>query len=167
MNMQRFNPLMVRAVSSNERFVQLGLAGCRRAFTLLESLMAAGILLCVVVAVTSAVTAGQQQAYEAQQRIAAGLAAEELMSRLMAKPYSDLATWHGHTQAVGTMTNMAGHAMPDMFDGIGRNVSVTTSLQEIPDIDVRVRGRTVTVRAFDQTGRVLSELQRFVPEPSS
>jgi type II secretory pathway pseudopilin PulG len=137
----------------------------RAGFTLLESLMAAGILLTVVVAVTTAVTAGQQQAYEAQQRIAAGLAAEELMSRLMAKPYNDLATWHGHTQAVGTMTNMAGQPMPATFDGIGRNVSVTTSLQTIAGLDVRVRGRTVIVRSFDLTGRVLSELSRFVPEP--
>ena len=51
----------------------------RRGFTLMESLMASGILLVIVVAVTSAITAGQQHAYEAHLRIAASLAAEELL----------------------------------------------------------------------------------------
>ena len=54
----------------------------RRAFTLLEALMAAGILFAVVVGVTSAVTAGQLHAFEARQRIAASLAAEELIGRI-------------------------------------------------------------------------------------
>src|SRR5262245_1838221 len=70
----------------------------RRAFTLVEALMATGLLLVVVVAVSTAITAGQQQAYEAHQRIAASLAAEELMGRIAADDYASLLTWNGHTE---------------------------------------------------------------------
>ena len=136
-------------------------------FTLLESLMAAGILLIVVVSVTSAITAGQQHAYEAQQQIAASFAADELIGRLVIQPYGALPTWNGHTEPVGSMTDMSGQPMPTTFGAIGRAVQVTTSLKTLPGNSVRIRGRTVRVRAFVDDGRVLSDLSRFVPEPQS
>ena len=139
----------------------------RRGFTLLEALMAAGILLVVVIAVTSAVTAGQQHAYEAQQHIAASLAAEELMGRVMVQPYADLPTWDGHTEAVGTMTDVSGSPMPGSFNMVGRDVQVTTTMKTLAELDVRVQGRTVRVRGFNAEGRVLVELSRFIPEPQS
>ena len=129
--------------------------------------MAAGILLVVVVAVTSAVTAGQQQALEAKQRIAGTLAAEELMGRLITLAYDTLPGWNGHTEACGSMTNVAGQPMPESFDGIGRDVQVTTSLKIMEDLDVKVRGRSIRVRAFEYTGRTLADITRFVPEPQS
>jgi type II secretory pathway pseudopilin PulG len=141
--------------------------GHRRGFTLLEALMAAGILLVVVVSVTSAIAAGQQNAYEAHQRIAATLAAEELISRLAAETYDNLPTWDGHTEAAGDMTDMDGNLLPASFAMIGRDVRVTTALKTVPGPDVRIRGRVVRVRAFNEHGRVLSELSRFTPEPQS
>jgi hypothetical protein len=137
----------------------------RRAFTLLESLMAAGILLAVVVSATSAITAGQQHAYEAHQRIAAGLAGEELMGRLLTVDYDALPTWNGYAEAAGAMVDMTGATMPQSFASIGRDVQITTALRTIPDVDVRVRGRMIHVRAFNAQGRVLAELDRFIPEP--
>src|SRR5262245_10274872 len=107
----------VSAVRHHQRAV------ARRAgFTLLESIMAAGILLVVVVSVTSAITAGQQHAYEAQQQISASLAAEEMLGRLSTKTYDSLPTWDGHTEPVGTMTDVAGQPMPSVFASIGRDV---------------------------------------------
>jgi len=138
-----------------------------RGFTLMESLMAAGILLAIVVAVTSAITAGQQHAFEARQRIAATLAAEELMGRLMILPYDNLPAWNGHTEPVGALTDMGGNPFPDTFDSIGRDVNVTTSLRTVPDIPVNVRGRSLRIRAFDASDRTLVELTRFIPEPQS
>lgn len=129
--------------------------------------MASAILFAVVVSVTQAITAGQQHAHEAQQRIAATLAAEELMGRLSSVPYADLPTWNGFTQAVGAMTDVAGQAMPDSFAAVGRRVSVRTSLQTVPGVDIRVRGRTVRIQAFDRDNRTLCDLQQFIPEPSS
>ena len=136
-----------------------------RGFTLLEALMAAGILLAVVVSATSAITAGQQHAYEAQQRIAACLAGEELMGRLLTVEYNALPGWNGYTEAAGTMTDMSGAPTPESFAAIGRDVQVSTALRTVPDVDVRVRGRVVHVRAFSAQGRVLAELDRFIPEP--
>jgi hypothetical protein len=141
--------------------------GQRRAFTLVEALMAAGILLMIVFAVTSAITAGQQHAFEAHKRIAGTLAAEELMGRLITEPYADLASWNGYTEAVGAMTDMYGQPMPQSFDAVGRDVTVVLSLEELPDVGVNIRGRTVTVRSFDTEAQTLAELTRFIPEPQS
>ena len=129
--------------------------------------MASGLLLMVVVAVTSAITAGQQNAYEAHQRIAGALAAEELMGRLAAEDYARLPNWNGYTEAVGTLSDMGGNAMPSTMQMVGRDVRVTTGMQAIAGLDVRVRGTTVTVRAFNKEGRTLASLSRFVPEPQA
>jgi Tfp pilus assembly protein PilV len=131
----------------------------------MESMMAAGILLVIVLAVTSAITAGQQNAYEAHQRIAATLAAEELMGRLITEPWDDLSAWNGYTEPVGTMTDIDGQPMPASFKMIGRQAEVTTTLKTISGLGVNVRGRTVDVRAFNAEGRILADLIRFVPEP--
>jgi hypothetical protein len=140
---------------------------CRRGFTLLESLSAAGILLVIVIAVTSAITAGQQHALEANRRIAATLAVEELVGRLTTEDYASLPTWNGYAEAVGSMTDMDGGAMPNSFAAIGRDVQVVTELKEIGELDVRVRGRVITVRGVDADNRLLAEVSRFVPEPAS
>ena len=139
----------------------------QRGFTLLESLMATGILLAVVVSVSSAITAGQQNAYEAQQRIAGTLAAEELLGRLITLPYDQLPAWHGHSEAVGAMTDMAGEPLPGSMVMVGRGVRVTTTLQSLGAVGVRVQGRLVQVVSVNAEGRVLAELRRFVPEPQS
>lgn len=136
-------------------------------FTLIEALMATGLLLVVVVAVTSAITAGQQNAYEAHRRIAASLAAEELMGRLATVAYDKLAEWNGFSEAPGSMTDLAGQAMPSSLQLVGRDVHVISDMKSIAGMDVRVRGRTLTVRAFSGDGRTLASITRFVPEPSS
>ncbi|UCD75597.1 MAG: hypothetical protein JSV91_01520 [Phycisphaerales bacterium] len=129
--------------------------------------MATGILLGIVVAVTSAITAGQQHAYEAHRRIAATLAAEELMGRLVAAPYDTLITWNGYTENVGKMRDLHNQPLPESFDMVGRDVVVVTSLEDFDDLGVHVQGRTVQVRAFGADGRTLAQLTRFIPEPMS
>ena len=131
----------------------------------MESMMAAGILLVIVLAVTSAITAGQQNAYEAHQRIAATLAAEDLMGRLVTKAWDDLSAWNGYTEPVGTMTDVDGQPMPASFEMVGRQAEVTTTIKSISGLGVNIRGRTVMVRSFDADGRILTTVSRFVPEP--
>jgi type II secretory pathway pseudopilin PulG len=138
-----------------------------RAFTLLESLMAAGILLGIVIAVTSAVTAGQQNAWEAQRLIAGTIAAEELMGRLSTEDYDALSTWNGYSEAVGTMTDAQGAAFPESFDPVGRQVSVATELQTYAGLGVIIRGKKVTVQSLGADSEVLCTITRFFPEPSS
>ena len=127
--------------------------------------MAAGILFAVVVGVTSAVTAGQLHALEARQRIAASLAAEELIGRIITDDYADLPIWHGLNEPVGTLTDGAGDPLPRTFDDIGREVEVVSRMETINDLGVAVRGRQVVVRAFKGNGRTLAEITYFIAEP--
>lgn len=136
-------------------------------FTLLEALCACSILAAVVLSVVAAVSAGQMNAYEAQERIAGTLAAEELLGRLIHEPYADLTSWQGHEEAVGAIVDGEGEPLPGAFASIGRRVTVTTSLESIADLGIRVRGRTVQVTAFDMNDRMLADLRVFVPEPQS
>lgn len=140
-------------------------ARARRGFTLMESLMAASILLAVVLSVTTVITAGQQHAFEAHTRIAGTLAAEELIGRLTAENYDALPTWNGYNEPIGTMVDGSGAPFPASFAMIGRDVTVTTLVLEIASPSVNVRGRNVKVRSFNSAGRILAELNRFIPEP--
>ncbi len=128
--------------------------------------MAAGILFAVVVGVTSAVTAGQLHALEARQRIAASLAAEELIGRIITDDYSDLPTWNGFNEPVGTLTDSADNPMSRTFAAIGREVEVVSRMETINDLGVAVRGRQVLVRTFNGDGRTLAEITYFIAEPA-
>lgn len=138
----------------------------QRGFTLLESMLAASLLFVITVAVLSAITAGQQHAYEAHVRIAGTLAAEELMGRLSAEEYSVLAKWDNHSESVGNMVDAEGDPLPSMFVMLGRRVDITTTLVTLPN-GVKVRGRNVTVECFDRDNRVVATVQQFIPEPMS
>lgn len=128
--------------------------------------MAASLLFVTVVAVLTAITAGQQNAYESQVRIAGTLAAEELMSQLASEPYTDLPTWNNFEQGVGTMTDADGDPLPATYDMIGRRVSVSTVIETLPN-GVKIRGRHLNVDAFDRDNRVVATVRQFVPEPKS
>lgn len=139
--------------------------GPRRGYTLLESLMASSILLMIVVAVTGAVSAGQQHAFEAHQRVTGSLAAEELLGRISVLDYAAIGGWNGYVEPVGAMRGLDGAAMPPAFDRLGRRVSVVTETKDLGAIGVLVRGRTIRVTAEDERGRILASLETFVPEP--
>jgi len=133
----------------------------------MEALIASGILLVAVVAVTGAISAGQQNAYEAHVRIAGVFAAEELMGRLVAVDYDDLPGWNGFAEAPGEMTDMNDAPFPENFDMVGRDVEISTSLKKLDDLNVNIRGRDVIVTAVDADGSALVTLNRFIPEPQS
>lgn len=135
----------------------------RRGFTLLEAVMAAGVLLIIVVSVAMAITAGQQHGFEAQQRIAATMAAEELMGRLSAVEQEDLRSqWHGYREEPGEMVDVNGHAFPAPYSAIGRSVVVGEAVKINPKTGVNILGRTLVVRAFDANDRTLAEISRFI-----
>ena len=128
--------------------------------------MAAGILFAVVVGVTSAVTAGQLHALEARQRIAASLAVEELIGRIINDDYADLPTWNGFNEPAGTLTDSADNPMPETFAAIGREVEVVSRMETITDLGIKVRGRQVVVRAFNGNDRTLARITYFIAEPA-
>ncbi|HWB20658.1 MAG TPA: prepilin-type N-terminal cleavage/methylation domain-containing protein [Phycisphaerales bacterium] len=139
----------------------------RCGFTLLESMMAIGILLITVMAVCSAITAGQEHALEANQRIAATLAAEELMGRLTAMPYNSLASWDGFTESPGAMTTMHSDELPEVYGSIGRSVEIIPTMRDIDEVGVKIRGTDIHITAVNTRGRVMAELYHFIPEPQS
>jgi prepilin-type N-terminal cleavage/methylation domain-containing protein len=136
----------------------------RRGFTLIESLMACGILLIIVVAVTSAVTAGQAHAFHAQQRIAGTLAAEEWMGRLEVLDYHALTAMH-QVEEPSTMLDAQGGAFPESFRGVGREVWVSSSYVATSSPNVRINGKLIRVRSFDSEDRTLADIRRFLPDP--
>jgi prepilin-type N-terminal cleavage/methylation domain-containing protein len=138
-----------------------------RGFTLLECMMAVSILLTVVMAVTSAITSGQQHAYEAQQRVAAAMAADELLGRITCDAYANIGLWNNYNEPVGQMKDLANQAMPGVFAGIGRRATVSATLITASAMSIKVRGVTVRVVAFDRGNRTLADVSRFVPEPQS
>jgi len=138
----------------------------RFGFTLLEAMIAISILLVAVVAVSSAVTAGQQHAYEAQLRISGTIAAEELMGRLYTVEYDDLIKdWNGFEQSPGQMRTQHGRVYPAAFKHIGRRVAIEESIQSLTELNVHIHGLTIEVEAFDQHDRSLVTLKRFLPQP--
>jgi hypothetical protein len=133
----------------------------------MESLVAVAILGAAVAGVSTAVTTGQQQAYEANQRLAGALAAEEFLSRTVLVDYAFLHLLNGYTEPVGAMIDEQMQPLPAMYRGVGRQISVRTIDESIPSLNVVVRGREVRVRAFDAYNVTLAEVSRFVPEPPS
>ena len=57
--------------------------------------------------------------------------------------------------------------MPTLFTMIGRRVLIRPEAHSIEQLQVRVTGYTVTVESYDATGRILTRLVRFIPEPQA
>lgn len=127
--------------------------------------MAAALLLVVVLAVTTAVTAAQHNAMEAEQRVAGMLVAEDLMGWLMTRAYGELPAWNGHHEPVGTIVGMDGSSAPASVGMVGRRVTVAGQMHSIDALSVRVRGLNLCVVAFDEREHVLCRIETFVPEP--
>ena len=125
----------------------------RRAFTLMESLMASAILFAGVLAVISAVMTGQKQAFEAQRRLAATLIAEEIMSEVALTDYADLSGIPA-VQPAGEFMAV---------------VMVTTTDQELTNLGVRVKGSQIDIEIIPSITEymVLARISHFIPEPQS
>jgi len=138
----------------------------RRGFTLLEGMMATGILLITVLAISSAITAGQQHAMEAQMKVSASMAADDIMGRVVHGGHDNLLVWHGFREDPGTMMTSTGHPFPEQFRRIGREVRVVNGAMTLSPLDdgtVSVPGWRIVVRVFDAAERDLIVLHHFVP----
>lgn len=138
----------------------------RRGFSLIEALVASVILAIVVLAVGSAVATGRQLSIEGQKTILAAMAADDLMGELVTVAYDDLDSHDGMDQPEGAMETLDGELYPERFWMIGRNADIVEEIVDIEGMGVKVRGKTITVTAYDEH-RVLAVLQTFVPEPAS
>jgi hypothetical protein len=130
-------------------------------------MIAVGILTFAVTAITSAIVGGQQQTIEARTKIVGAVAAESLLSQITQEQWESIDTWHGYTEDVGTITDPLGIPMEGDWNKIGRVVSVVASEVQVTPLEVFIVGRTVSVSSFTENGRILSTIERFVPEPQS
>ena len=139
----------------------------RRGLTLVESLIAAVLLVTVVTAVLGALSAGHQHAMEAKRLITASLAAEQLMAQVTTTPYSQLGQWDGWDETPGTAMNANDEALPGLFELIGRRVIVRSSSEQLDEVQIILMGSIVTIESYGADGRILARLVRFIPEPQA
>ena len=139
----------------------------RRGLTLVESLIAAVLLVTVVTAVLGALSAGHQHAMEAKRLITGSLAAEQLMARVTTTPYAQLGQWNGWEETPGTVTNASDESLPDLFELVGRRVTVHSGTEHLDEVQIVLVGSVVTIESFSDDGRVLARLIRFIPEPQA
>ena len=136
----------------------------RRAFTLLEALIASVILLMAVMACTMAIHAGRQYSLFGQDQVNATLAADALLSEILAAPYADIPGYDDLEDAPGSLATPAGAAYPTTYNRVGRRVQVASATQSIPNIGV-IQGYDVLVIGYNVDGEILCTLKRFVPAP--
>ena len=129
--------------------------------------MATSILVGAVFAVTTAITAGQQHSIEARKNIAAALAAEALLGKMVATPYNELNQFNGLSEEDGNLIAIDGNVLPASFDGLARYATVSAMSLAVDDLSVVIQGKMLTVWIEDQKQRSLIELTRFVPEPQA
>jgi hypothetical protein len=139
----------------------------RRGLALLEVMIAVGLLTFAVTAITSAIVAGQQHSIEAREKIVAAVAVESLMSQLLQEPWESMNSWNGYTEEVGSITDPTGAILEGDWSQIGRRVSILDSEVLVESLEVFIIGRTIEVSAFTEDGRILSTVERFIPEPQS
>lgn len=126
--------------------------GIRRAFTLMEALMASAMLFAGVLAVITAVMGGQKKAIEAQRRMEAALIAGEMMGDIATMDYS---------------------ALPSIptFQPAGPFLALTTRTvvdEDLPSMGVVVRGTAIhlaIVVDMTQIGTPLAAVDFYIPEP--
>lgn len=127
-----------------------------RGFSLVEALVALGILSLVFTAVASAINAGTATSEETRIRVAATLGADELLAEVMSEDWSDLGAWDGHEEPA------------DGDDGtrFTRRVAVAFEDRILEPSGIVVSGCTVTIEVRGADQRLLAELARFLAAPA-
>ena len=114
--------------------------------------MASAILFASVLAVISAIMAGQQEAIDAQRRMQAALAADDLMGKIATTAYNDL-IGIAPMQPAGSFLALT-------------NSNVVN--EDPPGLGIRVHGTHVHVEivpSMAELGVILAEADLFIPDP--
>ena len=133
--------------------------------TLLEALIASAILLMAVLALTTAIAAGQAASIASQRLFLGAMLVDDLLSELSGVPHADLDNYDELDQPPGAIQTLDAGNYPDLYWGIGRRVEVLAVNIKEPATGVIVRGRAVTVTAYDERGELCSATV-FLTEPA-
>ena len=144
----------------------------RRGLTLFESLIAIGLLVATVTAVMSALAAGRQHSNVAKVSMTAGLAAEMLMARVTSSAHTndgwlELPDWDGYREIPGQIQAGSGSRLPVDYQQLELTVELAESRHDIPSLAVRIDGQNVQVTARNDSGEMLAQIVRFLPEPQT
>ena len=161
--------------------------GARRGLTLLEALLASAVLVIVVTAVMSAVSAGAAQSEAARRGVSATLASDMLMARITGispvgfaddeawfRHFTDPAQsggWHGHVEEPGAIR--AGRdpllpLLPDGYQTVSLLVDVERRLHFVPPpLGAAIYGVEISIEARDADDRSVHRLNRFLPLPQT
>ncbi|MDP7028791.1 MAG: hypothetical protein QF733_01055 [Phycisphaerales bacterium] len=159
--------------------------GARRGLTLLEALLASAILVIVVTAVMSAVSAGAAQSDAARRGVSATLACDMLMARITGispDEFSDGEAWFSHFTTPADTGGWDGHMeepgniragrnpllplLPDGYQSCSLRVAIERRLHFVPPpLGAAVYGVDVSIEARDEEDRSLHRLNRFLPLP--
>ncbi len=137
----------------------------RRAFTLIEALIASAVLSITVLAIGSAIGAAQKSSHEGQKAVLGAMLCGDYLSELMTLPYDDIEARSGEILVFGEVVTLDGAPYPQAYWPLGRALAATEEMLEIPETGVRVRGLRIEVMAFDER-RVVARAEMFLPEPA-
>jgi hypothetical protein len=138
-----------------------------------------------VIAIFSALNAGQAQSNDSSlAKLAVGLG-EEMIERVLALPYADpngyatpgpdpgetagvpqtfnnMDDYHGYSEAAGQIKDANGNLMPSNYQGFRRSVTAQYTSQTVAALGGSIAGLQVTVTVQDARGRRWA-VSRFVP----
>ncbi len=140
----------------------------RRAFTLVECLVALVIVAMAAAAASTAIGSGIAAQEDALRITLAAAAAESRMTQALTTEYGTVTGLAGHEEP-GALMASDGTAMPGLMSEMGRRTTVAAEPQSIPGFAGLVLTGwqiTVTVYDLDEEGdeRELAVLRRFRPE---
>jgi prepilin-type N-terminal cleavage/methylation domain-containing protein len=140
----------------------------RRAFTLVECLVALVIVAMAAAAASTAIGSGIAAQEDALRITLAAACAESRMTEVLTTEYGVVPNLAGHEQP-GALMASDGTAMPGLMAEMGRRTTVQAQPQAIPGFAGLVLTGwqvTVTVYDLDEDGdeRELAVLRRFRPE---
>ena len=140
-------------------------AAARRAFTLLEAVIASTVLALTVLAIGAAISAAQMSSLEGQKAVLGSMLCSDYMGELYTLSYAEIEARSGEFDAVGTVTTLDGVPYPESYWTLGRSMTATEELFTLTELGVKVRGLRIEVQAFDES-RVVASVETFLPEPA-
>ena len=152
----------------------------RGGFTALEALIAAAILAFLTATVSGALMAGRAQSRMARDMVAASMLGQSLMEEVMRLPVKDpqgaltigpeagevrstfnaVDDYHGYSDGLTTITDLAGNGYPAAYQGFVRQVSVSPTTYTPSGWGLTVSAMLVTVTVSSSDGRELIKIQR-------
>lgn len=135
--------------------------GARRGLTLVESVIAIAVLAVAITAVFSAMTAGTAHAVRSADELAATVAVEDLMARILTEESTPIPEWDGYEEAAGDLSDAAGTPLAGGVVRVGRRVRIEDAPRRLAN-GPRIAGWTVVVEAVAGDGSPLGRLERWI-----